>query len=90
MAFRRGGGKRRRDSNEVRIIDALRQCGAFVVQISGTGTPDILVHWGGRWMPFEVKTETGKLTKAQQTQQAGHAPYPVIRDVDQALKILLR
>lgn len=87
--MRRVGQARRRDANEVEIVDGLRKCGVFVVQISGVNAPDILCAFGSKWMPFEIKTRTGKLTKLQVQQQAGRAPYPVVRSCDEALKILL-
>lgn len=87
--MRRVGQARRRDDNEREIVDGLRKCGVFVVQISGLNAPDILCAFGSKWMPFEIKTAKGKLTKAQVQQQAGRAPYPVIKSCDDALKILL-
>lgn len=90
MPFRRGGARKRRDSAEAEIIAGLRACGAFVQQISGTGCPDLVVHFLGRWYAFEVKNPKGSsLTNAQVQQQAGRAPYPVIHGIDEALKILL-
>lgn len=81
--FRRGGGRKRRDSNEPAIIDALRQSGCQVWQLGGAGLPDLLVLCRGQYHALEVKTATGKLTKVQ-AQQA--APWPVVRSVDEAIR----
>ena len=81
--FRRGGGRKRRDSNERPIIDALRAAGCDVWQVGGTGLPDLLVRTrAGDYVPLEVKTATGRLTKVQ-AQQA--APWAVVRSVEDAL-----
>lgn len=87
--MRRVGQARRRDENERDIVDGLRKCGVFVVQISGVNAPDILCAFGSKWMPFEIKGTKGKLTKAQVQQQAGRAPYPVVKSIDDCLRILL-
>lgn len=81
--FRRGGGRKRRDSNEPAIIDALRQSGCQVWQLGGAGLPDLLVLCRGQYHALEVKTTTGKLTKVQ-AQQA--APWPIVRSVDEAIR----
>lgn len=82
--FRRGGGRKRRDSNERPIIDALRAAGCEVWQVGGAGLPDLLVRTrAGDYVPLEVKTRTGRLTKVQ-AQQA--APWAVVRSVDEALR----
>lgn len=80
MSFRRGGGKKRRDANEASIRTALAAYGAQSLQISGTGLPDLLVLYRGRWMPLEVKTEKGRFTNAQSA-----ILWPVVRSVDEAL-----
>lgn len=82
--FRRGGGRKRRDANEPAIIDALRKSGCQVWQLGGAGLPDLLVRTrAGAYVPLEVKTRTGRLTKVQ-AQQA--APWPVVRSVDEAIR----
>ena len=82
--FRRGGGRKRRDSNEPAIIDALRKSGCQVWQLGGTGLPDLLcLTPSGDYVPLEVKTRTGRLTKVQ-AQQA--APWPIVRSVDEAIR----
>lgn len=86
--FRRGGGRKRRDSNESTIIDALRAVGCDVWQLGGAGLPDLLVRTtSGAYVPMEVKTRTGRLTKMQ-AQQA--APWPIVRSVDEAMRWVVR
>jgi len=60
--FRRGGGGKKRDTAEAPIIQAGRQAGAEVWQISGTGLPDLLVRYPaytGRFYAGEVKSQGG-------------------------------
>ena len=86
--FRRGGGRKRRDANEPAIIDALRKSGCQVWQVSGTGLPDLLcLTPRGDYVPLEVKTAKGTLTKVQ-AQQA--APWPIVRSVDEAMQWVQR
>jgi len=86
--FRRGGGSKRRDTNERTIIDALRAIGCDVWQVSGAGLPDLLVRTTtGSYVPMEVKTKSGKLTRVQ-AQQA--APWPIVRSIEDALHWVTR
>jgi len=86
--FRRGGGRKRRDANEPAIIDALRKSGCQVWQVSGTGLPDLLcLTPRGDYVPLEVKTAKGTLTKVQ-AQQAN--PWPIVRSVDEAMQWVQR
>ena len=57
-----------RDKNEPEIVHALRQVGAYVALINGTGVPDLLVGYKGETFLLEVKlplleahTPTGKV-----------------------------
>lgn len=72
---------RKRDANEKQIIQALREVGAFVEQLSGTGTPDLLVAHRGRLYLIEVKdtrTEsTGKGWKRSTSQWPELTPAQV-------------
>lgn len=79
----RVGQTRRRDTGERLIVEALRAIGARVWAISGTGCPDLLVYWQGRFVPLEVKSAHGKLTLAQQD-----VPWPVVRTVESALRAI--
>lgn len=53
---------RKRDANERAIITALREVGASVQQLDGTGVPDLLVQFRGKLYLLEVKdpTQTAK------------------------------
>lgn len=79
MAFRRGGGKKKRDAVEPEIRLALRAVGAPSWQISGTGLPDLLVWSRGAWFVLEVKSGRGQVTKAQSA-----IPWPIVRSIDDA------
>lgn len=81
--FRRGGAGRKRDAVEPDIIDALRAVGCQVWQISGRAVPDLLAFRQGRYFPMEVKSKGGKLTAAQRD-----VPWPVVRSVDQAIRVI--
>ena len=83
MTFRRGGAGKRRDANEADIIDALRSVGCLVWQQQGRGIADLLVFRGGRFFAMEVKSAKGKRTDAQRD-----VPWPIVRDVDQALRVI--
>ena len=81
----RVGQTRRRYSNEAGIIAALRSAGATVVPISGKGAPDILVRFRGCTFAFELKTQRGTRTVAQQL-----TGWPIVRSVDEALMAITR
>lgn len=81
--MRRVGQTRRRDENEKPIVAALRAVGAHVTPISGRGAPDLLVRFKGQLYAFEVKTEKGKRTKAQEATQ-----WLVVRSVDDAMEYI--
>ena len=84
MAYRRGGGGKRRDGTEAAIIEGLRKCGCFVKQCHGDGAPDLIVRFGDRWMPMEVKSVGGRVTLDQQA-----ADYPIVHGLDEALIVML-
>lgn len=91
MAYRQGGGKRRRDAIEPAIIAALEQAGCQVLQLHGAGVPDLLVqvpeHWRlpwASWVPLEVKSPGGRLTRAQF--EIGMR-YPIVRSVNDVLAL---
>ena len=87
--MRTGGAKKRRDSNEKSIVDALRKVCERVERISGPDLPDLLAHRAGLWYPMEVKTAKGGFTKRQQEAEShGKTPYPVVRSIDDALKVV--
>lgn len=85
---------KRTDANQAEIVQALRQAGYSVCDLSkvGGGVTDLLIggickETGKRrnWI-LEVKTVTGKLNKRQ---QAWHADWrgqrDVVRTIDEAL-----
>jgi hypothetical protein len=78
MAFRRGGGGKRRDANEPAIREALHAVGAETWQVSGDGLPDLIVFFRERFYCPEIKTATGRMRKSQ-------GKFPVWRSVDEAL-----
>jgi hypothetical protein len=63
----------RRDDNEREIIDALRQVGATVQQISVKGAPDLLVGFRGTNFLLEIKNQNGKLTHDEKNWISGWA-----------------
>jgi len=67
---------KRTDSNHTEIRDAMRSMGAQVFDLSGAGkgAPDTIVNMDGRILLVEIKTPTGKLTKAQVD---FHSRFPV-------------
>ena len=83
MGFRRRAGGGKRDTAEKAIIDALEAVGAQVWRLSGTGNPDLLIRYKGRWTPCEVKTGKGTLTRNQQ-----QLSWPVVREVQHALNLI--
>jgi len=83
MALPRVGQSRRRDVNERGIINDLRKAGVDVCQISGVGAPDLLLRFRGVHLGVEVKTTTGRRTKAQEDSQ-----WPIIRSAKDAMVML--
>lgn len=81
MAFRRGGGGRRRDIAERPILDAAADVGAESWQISGTGLPDVLLRFRGRFFAAEIKSDGGKETVNQ-------GAFPIWRTPDDMLKAI--
>jgi hypothetical protein len=81
MGWRRRAGGGKRDTAERPIIDAMEAVGAFVRQVGGTGNPDLIVRYQGRWVPMEVKTGKGKRTKNQQDIE-----WPIVTTPDEALR----
>ena len=63
MALHRRNPKR--DANEREIIEALKQIGCTVKQLSAKGIPDLLVGYRGTNFLLEVKQPNGSLTTDQ-------------------------
>lgn len=59
--------KRRVDSNQAEIVEALRSHGCSVEVLSdvGRGVPDLLVGYDGKNLLLEVKSPDGALNKDQ-------------------------
>lgn len=55
------------DENQPEIVAAFRKLGICVkhMHTAGHGVPDLLLSYGGYVRLAEIKTEKGKLTKAQ-------------------------
>ncbi len=85
--MRRVGQARRRDASEGAIVDALKQVGATVIQISGKGAPDLFVCYRGQMWGAEVKSGKGTLTEAQKDLGAGRL-WPIWRTPEEALKTI--
>lgn len=86
MTIKRWAAKR--DANEAGIIKALRGIGAFVVQLSATGAPDLLVVFRGRIYLLEVKMpKTGRVQESQKVfhEQAGFL-ISIVTTADEALR----
>ncbi len=74
-----GGGKKKRDTSEGPIIEALKAVGCKVWQLNGSGIPDLLVKRGGKLFALECKTNKGKLRDSQSDE------FPIVRTPDEAL-----
>ncbi len=84
MSWRRYAGGGKRDAAERPIIEALVGMGCLVRQLSGKGNPDLLVlrrHPTRLWVPLEVKSDGGTLTKNQQD-----IDWPVVRTKHEAIQ----
>ena len=55
----------RKDDTQEAIVQALRAIGVQVQVVSSDGAPDLSTKFRGRWLPIEVKSKGGKLTKSQ-------------------------
>lgn len=83
------------DQNHAEIVEGLRSAGAAVTSLApiGSGIPDLLVSYRGRWHLVEVKRPRGprgggggELT-ADQREWIAHqrAPIHVVRSLSEAL-----
>ncbi len=79
----------KRDANESGIIECLLKAGCTVDQISGTGTPDLLVGYRGYNILMEVKMPGKKLRPAQEKwHSAWNGSSFVVESVQDAMKII--
>jgi len=85
----------KRDDNEGAIIDALRDVGCRVTQLSGAGVPDLLVGRRGVTYLLEVKDPTKpkrdqRLTEPQVQWHGEWAgvggPCVIVRTIEEALR----
>lgn len=82
---------KRVDANQPDIVAGLRAVGATVLHLHelGRGVPDILVGHRGNLYLFELKSERGHLTPAQQRwHNAWRDSVAVIRSLEDALRAL--
>ena len=86
----------RTDANQAAIVQALRQAGCTVIDLSavGGGVPDLLVGVAGQTVLIECKDGSKPPSARRLTpdQQAWHAawrggPLAVVCDVDSALRV---
>ena len=76
----------KRDANEGEIIEALRNAGWAVTQVSDGGVPDLICSRLRRWVLIEVKDKGGTVTKAQRDFILAHkAPVGVCYTAEQAV-----
>lgn len=85
MSYRRRAGGGKRDAVEAEIVAGLEAHGARCWRLGGTGNPDLLVLYRGRWTPLEAKTGKGRLTRNQTD-----IPWPVVTSFDQAWGAILQ
>lgn len=79
------------DSNQGEIVEALEAVGAIVHQAhaAGGGFVDLVVGFRGVVYLLEVKTKTGRLTKAQKKFHKKWAGYTsIVHDIDEALEAI--
>lgn len=82
------------DGNHAEIVNALRQAGVGVCDLSraGEGVPDLLASYRNRWFLLEVKNGKNPPSKRrlrpkqEEWQAAHHAPVHVVNSVDEALE----
>lgn len=82
---------RRTDNNQAEVMAGLRRHKASVSDTHdmGKGFPDILVQFHGHWVPMEIKSVGGCLTKAEWDwwRKMGVQPI-VVHTVDEAISVL--
>jgi hypothetical protein len=75
---------KRVDANQSVIVEAARKLGLriYIVSDIGRGLPDLIAQWGGYTELWEVKTENGKLTKAQKERVEEGLMMRLVRSID--------
>ena len=79
------------DANQAEIVAALRAVGASVVVLSrvGQGCADLAAGIREQTYFLEVKTDSGKLTPAEQEfMQMWRGHYAIVRTPDEALRAI--
>ena len=81
---------KRVDSNQSEIVAGLREFGASVWDLHTVGHgPDLLVGYGGKSFPMEVKTLHGQLTADEKAWLDNwHGNYYIVHDIEEAIQIL--
>lgn len=74
----------RRDGNEKPIVEALERMGVVVWRVSSAGIPDLLTWYRGKWLPIDVKSKGGTLTREQEKRWSD-VPVFTVESVDDAL-----
>ncbi len=81
MSYRRRAGGGRRDIAEFDILAALTAVGAEYWQLSGTGCPDVLARFRGRFYAAEVKTGRGRETSNQGAFEIWRTPQDALKAI---------
>jgi len=91
----KGGRGGRKDHNQKEIVEALRQGGAAILDLSdiGNGAPDLLVSFSGELYLVEIKNPNtfygkkgfNKLQQKWSDEWAGRKPI-ILTSVDEAIK----
>ena len=79
------------DANQPEIVAALKKVGATIWHTYplGRGGPDIVVGYGGRSYPMEIKSKDGVLTEDEvKWHKAWQGNISIVRSVDEALEVI--
>jgi hypothetical protein len=83
--------RRKVDTTQGPIVEALRAVGASVQSLAaiGKGCPDLLVGYRSRWYVLECKSPGGRLTEDEWAWvQRAKGPVELVWDVDGALEAI--
>jgi Holliday junction resolvase len=82
---------KRTDSNQSRIVNALRDGGASVTTLHtvGNGCPDIVVGLRGVNYLIEIKTDTGKLNSNEiRWHKNWNGQVAIVRTIEEAIELV--